>query len=110
MPTSMYRVAARAANIAWGYDKTVDAEHFNRIVEHAATGAGLRASVDAVYAATVDLVRKQVAEELRSALIAGAQMPEWARAGNKLTAVQVAAWAAGVADPSSIPAARRDDR
>lgn len=98
IPPSMYRVAARAANVAWGYDKTLDPPHFERVVENAATGAGLIAMTDAVYRATVEMVRRQIAEDLRRTIVAGAQMPKWAALGNHVTARDFQEWAAGIVE------------
>lgn len=48
-PAEAYLAAARARNIAHGYDRTLTRDHFDRIVADAARQPALRAEVDAVW-------------------------------------------------------------
>lgn len=66
-PDDVYEAAARALNIVWGYDQTLDAEDFERAVATDAKRPALRKAVDTGYAAGVAAGRAQAAAAIRAA-------------------------------------------
>lgn len=51
IPLGVYVEAARARNTLWGYDRTLDPDHFERVVAEAAVEPALRLVVEVAYIA-----------------------------------------------------------
>jgi len=79
IPEQVFLEVSRALNTMWGYDRTLDAEHFERVVADGAKTPNLRKAVTVAYragqAATMDLCAPGTPGNTPDGLAAPATVP-----------------------------------
>lgn len=86
-PDEVYLAASRAQNVFWGYEETLDRDHFERVVARGAINPALRLVVNTVWAMATAPARRisrtlraQIAAEIRAVRPSNPQLGTYAAA------------------------------